>query len=533
VSFLIIVPAAAHLLFSWRGLNPTDDGFVLALSRRILEGQVPHRDFISIRPAGSAFLHAPFVLFGGDRTFWVSRSFVWFQFACIAWAWAAAVGRLSAAPFGAVEKAVFGLVAFAYSSHAFPVMAWQTIDGLFFLSIGLVLCLGTSRGGKTAGYALIGMSCLCKQSFLPMTFAVVILGDWRLVRYWLAMALPGAAYFAYLAGAGAVPDAVVQMGAHAGTVPGQMGRYLFSRVALFGAAWGYASLALAFGHGSLRTAAQKDVPILAGALMLFGALSVISAGLKDVYTPFWALFGITAGAVLFLVSAGTEPFISARAGALALLAAWCASLSVGYRTPALASGALAAAVLGYGRDALRHAREMSPVRKLAYPLLIVVLAVTMAEYGIVRNEHIYRDRPARELRFSLDGLLPGGRHIRTNENTFRFLADLKAAIGKAGGKAYAVIPDVAGYWARSQRTNPLPVDWAQGTELASRPLVDRVTQTLEAGRGDIAVIAQKVEASLLADGFVPLRDSDHYAVVRFVRDHFTKTAETEFFDIYE
>src|SRR3712207_1301334 len=83
VAFLLVLPTLAHLLFSWRGFAPVDDGFTLTYSRRILEGQVPHRDFIIIRPFISPLLHTPFVLFGGEYTYWVSRIFVWFQFACI------------------------------------------------------------------------------------------------------------------------------------------------------------------------------------------------------------------------------------------------------------------------------------------------------------------------------------------------------------------------------------------------------------------------------------------------------------------
>src|SRR5206468_857052 len=60
-AFLTLVPLAAHALLSPLGFNPTDDGFVLAYSRRILLGQVPHRDFIMIRPALSPLLHAPLV----------------------------------------------------------------------------------------------------------------------------------------------------------------------------------------------------------------------------------------------------------------------------------------------------------------------------------------------------------------------------------------------------------------------------------------------------------------------------------------
>src|SRR2546423_7312479 len=79
VSFLILIPLLAHWLFSWMGFTPTDDGFTLAYSRRLLAGQVPDRDFIIIRPFLSPLIHVPFVFFGGAYTFWLSRLFVWFE----------------------------------------------------------------------------------------------------------------------------------------------------------------------------------------------------------------------------------------------------------------------------------------------------------------------------------------------------------------------------------------------------------------------------------------------------------------------
>ena len=83
----------ANLLSSKYGFNPTDGEFILAGSRRIVDSEVPHKDFISFRTAGSMKLHAPFVALGGDYAIWVSRLFVWFKFAAIAWMWTVASSR--------------------------------------------------------------------------------------------------------------------------------------------------------------------------------------------------------------------------------------------------------------------------------------------------------------------------------------------------------------------------------------------------------------------------------------------------------
>lgn len=95
VVFVIVLAVAAHLVFSWRGFNPTDEGIVLAGARRILAGQIPHRDFIFIRPALSMVLHLPEVALGGQYVIWLSRLSFWLQEAAMAWFWTAVIAALT------------------------------------------------------------------------------------------------------------------------------------------------------------------------------------------------------------------------------------------------------------------------------------------------------------------------------------------------------------------------------------------------------------------------------------------------------
>src|SRR5215210_5559612 len=109
-AFIVSATLLSHLLFSWMGFTPTDEGFTLAYGRRLLDGQVPHRDFIIIRPFFSPLVHAPFVLLGGDHTFWLSRLFVWFELACVSWLWVAVVNRLMKSPFSAADRLLVSLI---------------------------------------------------------------------------------------------------------------------------------------------------------------------------------------------------------------------------------------------------------------------------------------------------------------------------------------------------------------------------------------------------------------------------------------
>jgi len=178
-------------------------------------------------------------------------------------------------------------------------------------------------------------------------------------------------------------------------------------------------------------------------------------------------------------------------------------------------------------------RETLDPRFLQAGLIVVGVAILLS-FGVARPYYIYREQPSGELTESLDGVLPGGRLIYTNPNTYEFLVDLNNATEavSAQNKTYAIIPDVPGYWIQSKQLNPLLVDWPQPVELSNQYLIDRVTSDLTAKRGDVTVVVQKVYAFYLADGFVPL-DEDQYAVVQYVRTNFEKTGETEFFELYE
>src|SRR5919199_364522 len=245
VAFLLIVPTLAHLLFSWRGFAPVDDGFTLAYSRRILEGQVPHRDFIIIRPFVSPLLHAPFVLFGGAYTYWVYRFFVWFEFACVSWAWVCVVNRAFNNPFNNLTKLFIGLVSFAASVHYFVLTAWHTVDGLFLSSIGLWMLLAQKHTTKRViGYLLIAAAYLCKQSFLFIApLSILLLGDWREKKYWLTITLPAVGYGAYLLATGSLSEAVLQLTSQTGIVSTGVEGYLNYGI-LLGILAGYGSMFL-------------------------------------------------------------------------------------------------------------------------------------------------------------------------------------------------------------------------------------------------------------------------------------------------
>jgi hypothetical protein len=152
-----------------------------------------------------------------------------------------------------------------------------------------------------------------------------------------------------------------------------------------------------------------------------------------------------------------------------------------------------------------------------------------------RVQYIYRERPASQLTASLGEVLTGGQLIRTNPNTHAFLRDLNLAVRQVTSQHldYAIVPEVAAHWVGTEQRNPLPVDWAQGTELSTAALVGRVADEIEQRRDRQVVLVQKVRAATLPWGFVELKsNNDYYTVVEYVKAHLVKSGETAYFDLY-
>lgn len=531
VLFLIGVPLLAHFSFSWMGFCPTYEGLNLAFSRRILDGQIPHRDFINIRPVGSALLYAPFAVFGGNATFWICRLFVWFEFACIAWIWTSMILRSAEISIPPFQKFLIASVAFMFTTHTFPAAAWYTIDGFFFLSIGLLLCVERPPKQRLLGYVILGLAYLCKQTFLLIFPAVfLILGDWRHKRFWFAAAGPGVVYTLYLLSVRAVPDAVLQLGSHANALfPRGIAAYFKELRTPAGILLGFLAAHFLFGGGTTR---QKAV----GAFLLAGLMGIfaVSFNQKDRMTSLllsFALFGTVFGMNIYLILKKKLRPSFVRIGLLTLLSGWAVSLSLTYSFPIFAAGPFMVLLTVYNLKAFEPLTAKNQrIKKYFYVLLIFFFVVSLWNYAKARRRHVYRNQSVGKLSRSLGEVLPGGRLIWISPETYRFLADFRKIRGMAGEQRFAVLPGLPAYWAVSGEKNPLEIDWAIREETTyNKVLTERVIRKLDSQRGKITVLLMKENAARLKQGLIELPVNEIY---QRVKERFRKEGETEFFELY-
>lgn len=116
------------------GFNPTDEGVVLAQSWRILNGEIPHKDFISIRPAASGYFHLLALILPGNAVI-NARWIVIFQFFAIAFISAFIIYSLLSKKYGKSSLIIYILMLatiFTVGISNYNLYSWTTIDAVFF-----------------------------------------------------------------------------------------------------------------------------------------------------------------------------------------------------------------------------------------------------------------------------------------------------------------------------------------------------------------------------------------------------------------
>jgi len=178
----ILIPLAYLVLYTPYGMDSTDFGYFYGYAWRILEGQVPYRDFYYIKPALPLYWHAFWLWITPER--WeVLGGKAGFVAAMLATSWlvTASLNKVFNLERMGLPAALLATCGFVWGVHSFPHMPWHTVDGILFAA-GSIWCAVSGRPA-VAGL-LAGCAMLCKQSFLLVPLAVVALawlysGRWK------------------------------------------------------------------------------------------------------------------------------------------------------------------------------------------------------------------------------------------------------------------------------------------------------------------------------------------------------------------
>ncbi|HEY1803259.1 MAG TPA: hypothetical protein VGG45_02150, partial [Terracidiphilus sp.] len=333
-------------------------------------------------------------------------------------------------------------------------------------------------------------------------------------------------YMGSMLALGAMPDLLIQVGSARGFVARAIVPFLVRK-----------EVFISIGIGMLATVLvnEKKLRALAvGNLLAYSALFLCAAALSiELYlysdTVSFGIFGLALGAALahLLFKFGDKN--AAIAGFLAVVMAWGATISNGFNFPTLACGVM---VVFLVQVVFADFGEFSGHRLASLATLGLLTLVTLVAFGVGRYHHIYRDLAANQLTERLDGVLPGGRLLRTNPNTYAFLSDLNLAISETHGMRYAIIPGFAAYWVKGPELDPLPIDWPYQEMLPNPKMTAKFQQSIADQKGKIILLVEKVEPTDLRSGFEPL-DEPIYpeSVLAYVRTNFAKVGETKYFEL--
>ena len=491
------------------GFNPTDDGYVIAQSWRILHGAVPHRDVISPRPLGSAYLHAldfavPLPLMEASRLL-ATGQIVLYSMLLAALVYDLSPGRWSPAQLvGAVGSVLVNL-------HSFPLMAWMTVDALTLAAAGfLLLGVGLARRRVDRvylGLVLIGGATLMKQSFAPVG-AVALL--WisrdgrrrrvasvgRLLRAAAVLVMPMVVYAGAIACAGGLDAMRTQLG---GAAPP---KHWFPTLHAHDLPM-LAAVAVAFGGLQIIERLETRGAGRLGSLAVTASVALAAFGSLDVFVvalgghlAYYGTWGI--GLFWMLLLAVAIDVVGRRVADERMLAvlglAWASTLSWGYAVPNLLGGTMALALLRLlwsTRLAARLYRGFLG-ELAAAAVAVAALTVVVQTFVPARLRRVYFEAPAAELTSAAGDAIPAFGRIRTDERTGTYLRQMLSCLRRFPAGRVAVVPDNPFLYPALGMANPLPIDWLWPAEL--RGSEERL---LEAARrldreGDYLLLVQTV-----------------------------------------
>lgn len=470
-AWIIILAISVALGIERFGFNPTDQGFVVAQSWRLLHGELPHVDIVSARPLGSAYLHIVDIILPGP-VFITSVVIATFQMVIstvllASWLTGTRVRNWSVLRTGCVSAAALVNV------HLFPMNAWHTIDGIFLTAGGL---WALDRGLELdraylyrAGLFLLGFAAITKQSFVPavavgilVLFMHPVVRDQghrigrRLVDGGVLVGAP-LAYLLVISVAGGFDDMFAQLTGGTGVV----GRRLIDADASVGQ---LACLAI-FCVAALLVMVSTRVQLSnAGVVIACTSILLVIVDGRLERAGTWGIVLLWMLALSILMSVLVRRVIPWRPIVMVLLA-WMVSLSWGYDSPTLIGGsvALAAIDLLVSVGPGRRKRSQGSALQFAAAVLIVGLAASFLVVEQAKNP--YRDRPRVELTASLGAATPEMRGIRSNSSMLTDLEQIRNCVQSHPAEKTAVLPDNPYVYPALGLRNPFPLDWMLAMEL--------------------------------------------------------------------
>jgi len=459
------------------GIAPPDDGFILAQSRRLLTGQIPHLDFISPRPVGSPLLHCvdflvPLPLLEASRLVSLAE-FVTFSLCLATLIFGVGPLRWSGVQVaGAITATIINL-------HTFPLMAWHTVDGLTLISVGWVVLERalTARRPRRARAAMVvlGMAVVVKQSFGPAPLIAALLMR-RAVRRspsdgligpgegLLWAAIPSVAYVAVVSAAGGFWPMAHQ-------ILGARPVYGMPLISVLWRAGSFPTIAVTGGAAlaGLAVYAHRSHAVKPDLSRRIQALAAVAVGFAALGIPLttrtnpaasWARALVLLLAIVVVWEWAVDHVVD-HVALILICAAWMASLSWGYPTPRLVAGSIALALAARLWPRMPHGRRGWIPAGTAVAVALAMCSVSIAQ----RSEAPFLNNTTTHDDQTLGQVVAELGDIRADHSATIVLRTVADCHQRYPTRWTAVLPGPALVYPALRLDNPLPADWIYPPEL--------------------------------------------------------------------
>ncbi len=515
------------------GFNPSDDGVILAQSYRLLQGQIPHLDFISIRPIGSAVFHS--IHFISPLPLEISARWLtlleYLSYSLL-WSWIMVRFTRIRKYRGLVFFVLLGIWGFLLNQNFYNLFPWTTIDAVFWMMLALSFYLPDPSGLfhrrvwlKVAIITFFAsMAALSRQTFaLPVLILMACLIYHGIKRnkglqLFLGIgigAIPGFIYFSILLINAALPLFIQQLTGRTELIDTGISRF-YTEFWSSPIAWIYILvifllLLYRFTEGN-RVGNVFRLSLIPVGRIFFGVLFIV-LGFCVFISP-GSLFGQSFAQYWLLVLLWVFEEVTGQIKAnqrrwffWILLISWTSAISLGDNAPVFTLGLINATGIAY--IIFQFAERGFSIRRLTHLQLVSVvllLTLTILSLGVQRKVN-YRDVKAGAQEFELNAIFPEMGRISTNASTYSFMAEVDSlyrVLGFPNGR-FVLLPNSAIIYPIIGTPNPFPLDWMQGPEFvgSEKELMQGVRTALD--EKEIFFLIDKYDSKRLADTLIPAK----------------------------
>lgn len=528
ISFIFLY----FFLYAPIGYDDADNGYTLGLSWRILNGEISYRDFILVRPPLSPFFHALPLYFINDNYQIIFDRFLFYLLIAASSLFATfSISKLFDFKNLNLNPYLLATVGFVFSVHNFPPMAWHTVDGVFFASIGIFILVNYySLPCISFGIIFLFLSALCKQPYYMMPFAgilyiIIIYKNWvKTIIALITFLFCSVLFFLVLNKFGILKNfAILTSGSTSLRDLFMIGFVNYFKINILYLLIPFALWIVAriFQNNKYKVYRLSVIPYFFISISLFLPLSIflLSVFIKNdpdniYFNDIVANMLFCSTITYFLLSTTIE---KNRITLIFLtILSWCSSISWGHQSPSFFSVPL---IFGFLMISIKYFDVKNISRLVTYMLVLG----TITYYCAMQKP--YGNPVKKNITYSLSDIFPKLNNILVSKETYEKYHEFSILVKKYGIN-FKTLPGMPLSNYLTNTKSPINIDWVFNAETGTY------------NNQIISILQQKKTIIFLEKKplFISVTNStDKYnsLVTYYIKTNWKKIDSTNYFDIYK